>query len=321
MTRVSMRRLSMALCVLLVACSAAPALAAETASPVFNGRFETFVRGSGWLGATPVGGEGLGVGHQIYCTQTAIVVWGANCAGAPADRVAAAQQVADHPVREYQAWTDRGYHDGDLGVLAPASANVWYAAGWNVYPLHGVAFGDFDGTGDREARFESPSSVLYQNYGATSTHMVVPMGTVQSISFRLEEGAPAGMVRLLLDSFPTESATDYPLFFYNYQLVLPAFAWQRSGSLVTIDPARGVLLGPSASSYAVADADDHPDASRWSSATDEERREILMQLRAIQLGFQSFDAGAVIDDVRLTLMVEDAPSEGDAESLSQAATS
>lgn len=274
----------------------------SAASLLFNGGFELYVEGGPEaLALTPLGGEGLGVGHQaLGCTRTGALALGTTCDGEPADRVAEAGALAADPQGEVAAWTAPGVQEGDVAQLAPARFNTWHAAGWNVEPAGAVAFGDVDADGDREAMVTREGALLYQGMAATSTHSALPMGLVRLVHFTLDAAPPAGALKLALDSFPVESAADYPQAWYNYILVIPAGSWTLEDGDVHADPLAGTLTNPRAGSYP-AEVDSHPMAQEWADADEDERRAILMELRPIQVTFDGLAAGSVLDQVELQI--------------------
>jgi hypothetical protein len=295
---VDLRPVTVLVPIVLVIALAAPALAGPV-NPVANGGFEIYAPfGAALLAGTPVDGAGVGVGRQaLGCTHSATLVWGSDCDGASRDRADTAAALASDPQGELDAWLASGYREGDLAIVAPADQGVWYATNWAQYPPNSIAFGDMDGDGDREARILAGNQMLYQSFGSASAHTALPAGLVRSVTAAFEEGAPAGRFVFVLDSFPLESAVDWPQAFINYQLSIPASAWAFADGVVTIDPLQGKLSGPAAGAWILPDADEHPSAADWSAAGPEERRAMLMEFRITQFTFWNLGVGTQVDDV------------------------
>lgn len=281
---------------------AAPAFAGPV-SPLANGGFEIFAPfGAAAMRGTPADGAGVGVGRQVLgCTHTANVIWESTCTGASAERANEAGAIASEPQSEVDAWTKPGAQNGDLAIVAPAEQGVWYAAGWSQHPSRSIAFGDQDGDADREARILTGNQMLYQSFASGSPHTALPAGLIKQVSARLEAGTPAGSLVFVLDSFPLESAADWPQAFINYQLAMPAGTWSFVNGVATIDPLKGTLSNPAAGGWLVEDADEHPTAAQWAAASPEERRAILMELRVTQMTFWNLRAGTIVDDVSMDL--------------------
>lgn len=280
---------------------AAPALAGPV-NPLANGDFELFAPfGGAALQDTPADGPGLGVGRQVLgCTRSANLIWESDCQGNPRDRAAEAQALAADPQGEVDAWTAPGLRSGDLTVVAPAQQGVWHALAWSHFPSGTIAFGDHGGDLDREALVLPGNQMLYQSFAASSPHTLLPAGVVSAVTASFEKGAPAGSLVFVLDSFPLESAADWPQAFINYQLYMPAGTWSFVDGVATIDPLKGSLSNPEAGGW-IANVDDHPTAAQWQAASPEERRAILMELRITQLTFWNLAPGTQMDDVTIEL--------------------
>ena len=276
--------------------SAAPAFAGPV-NPVANGDFKLFAPfGAAALRGTPAEGPGVGVGREVLgCTRSANIIWEETCTGAPSDRATEVNAIAADPQSEIDTWTAPGLRNGDLPVIAPSEQGVLYAASWIQYPSQSIAFGDQDGNGDREAKILPGNQMLYQSF-ASPTHTLIPAGLITAVTVDLEAGTPSGSLVFVLDSFPAESAADWPQAFINYQLSMPAGTWNFTNGVVTIDPLKGSLSGPAAGGWLV-EVDDHPTAAQWAGASREERTAILMELRVTQFTFWNLRAGTVVDNV------------------------
>lgn len=293
-----MRAITILLSFSLLALTATTAFA-STANPVLNGGFELHAPfGAAALKDTPLDGPGIGVGRQaLGCTSTATLVWEEDCRGAARDRATEAQALAADPQGEVDAWTQPGAQRGDLAIIAPADQGIWYAAAWSQHPTNTIAYGDRDGDGDREAAILPGNQMLYQSFASGSPHTALPAGTIRAVTASFEAGAPAGSFVFVLDSFPLESAVDWPQAFINYQLYMPASTWSFVDGVATIDPLLGTLSGPAAGGWILPDVDEHPTAAQWNGASREERQAMLMEFRVIQMTFWNLKAGTVLDDV------------------------
>lgn len=298
-----MRSTTFLLACLTIAAFAAPALAGPV-NPVANGDFELYAPlGAALLEGTPVDGQGVGVGRQLLgCTHTANVVWEEDCRGQARDRATEVEAIASDPGSEVEAWTAPGYRQGDLVIVAPQDQGVWYAANWVQYPPGTISFGDADADGDREARILPGNAMLYQSFASASPHTALPAGLIRTVTADLEAGAPAGSLVFVLDSFPLESAFDWPQAFINYQLYMPAGTWSVQDGAVTIDPLQGSLSDPARGGW-ILERDTHPTAAQWNAASPEERRAILMELRVTQMTFWNLAPGTQIDNVAWDLNV------------------
>lgn len=267
-------------------------------NPVVNGGFEAFAPGGAVLLPGSPADRSLGVGHQVLgCTQTSNLVFGSDCHGNPADAQETLVRIASNPNDEIAAWTAEGPQSGDLAVVSPADQNVWYAAGWSVFPERAVDFRSVHNDLNRQAVVAKPGAMLYQTFTTNG----VPAGAVADFRFAYSGAAPAGGVNFVLDAFPFESAGSWPQAFLDYQLWVPASAWSVADGVAHVDLAKGTLSGPAAGAFLVDDGNAHPTAAQWNAATPEQRHAMLANERIVQFTLQSLPVGAVVDDVTMDL--------------------
>lgn len=188
-----------------------------------------------------------------------------------------------------------------LVSINPCHTGAFKAAQWSSGMT--TEFGDFDGDGDREAKFLAGSTDpnlgaghnLWQAY--PNTQQAYTAGFA-SYELSVEGDVPANAAILLsLSTTPITSQTPWVGPFLECSLAFRGdlLTPDESGRIV-IDPTYGVL------STRYVDCDGPAAAFNAAAPGSDERREILDGLRIVQNSFWSWNAGesdVVIDDVTM----------------------
>lgn len=268
---------------------------------VVNGDFELYTDQGVETPADDVLDTCVGIGHQVYYgeeTVQADLADRQDPAGA-ADRVTAdpAEEAARHAGVGYCVYsTDDGY---DLVWAVPSAQAQRPAVGWSFDLSPGVEWGDFDGDGDREAKF--PTGVgsghnMWQSYASSNQAFTADF---DAFEFTIENGAvPQGAVVLSLSMTPLAAQSADVPYYFECQITFSVTQIRDSVGVdgrVSMDPADATFRSRNA-------ACNELDA-QWDSATNAERHVILGQLRVVQLSFWNFNRGptdTIVDEVAMT---------------------
>lgn len=191
-----------------------------------------------------------------------------------------------------------------LGLPWVTSVNLCHssalkAAGWSSGTT--VEVDDFDGDGDREAKFlkgpDDPSlgdHNMWQSYA--SLHQAY-VANFSALSFQVESGVIAHPAKIILSLSDTPLAEPSPWVGISFMCQLTFSTAQLqpdANGTVMVDPTEGAFR----SRYSTCD----DEAANWTAADPAERREILDGLRIVQHSYWGWNRGpgdVVIDDVTM----------------------
>lgn len=270
----------------------APMGLAEGVAPTatINGDFELHTENaaSEQLTGTPAD-ECIGIGHQaLYGTETyQHDLLDKQDPEAAMDRDPAGQAELlvgyDHCV-----WSEEeGY---DYVWLNPVEKSKDAAVQWSEHPdTSPTTFGDNDGDGDREATIASGGAGhnMWQAY--PNAHEAFT-GDFTAFELDVEAGEinPGALVQISMNPTPLNEQSDRT-FEADCRL-----SFSGSLLLANMDGDGHVSVDPVDARYS-SHYDGCPSVEDWENADDDGKRDILGQLRIVQLSFWSFNRGVVED--------------------------
>ncbi len=259
-----------------------------------NGGFELFIppEAASNLDGTPAD-ECIGIGHQVYygteTYQHDLLEKDDPTVAADRDPVAQAQLLSGY---DRCVWNEEEGYDGVAWVnLVDAAQKP--AVAWSHEPEQSpTVFGDNDGDMDREATILADGSLkghnMWQSYA--SAHEAFT-GDFEAFELDVEAGElrDGGLVQISMSPAPLREVSDH--------VVSPDCRLNIHGSLMEANMVDGhVSVDPVDAQYVVPKGyEGCPTVDEWNAADDDGKRDILSQLKIVQMSFWGFNAGVPED--------------------------
>lgn len=273
-------------------------------NPVVNPGFESDLPTLGPLEGTPAD-ECIGIGHQVFygtdSPQHKLID--------EQDPQGAAEQVQEDPEGEAVFLTGYGHcvYGSDTGSdaawLNPVRLAGDDAVHWSGHDDDNVT--DVDQDGDREIHIPENPSSRHNFWQAWPSPFQAFTGNFEALEFDLEQGSipDNALVQVSLSATPTHTQTADLVLYRDCAL-------NFRGDLLNdhLGPNGHVYVDPVDAGFSHTGDEHCKDlADAWQDADDTERREILGQLRVVQLSFWAFETpkgpsgpGTALDDISLT---------------------